>query len=341
MAVLARGSKGAPGTAAGRVDDPAAGLMLGEIRTGLLQNSGPIRSDVAATLLALMPQQMVRQWSRPVRHAASPEVLTGVDCVLPSAINRELRAVGTMATDVRITGGHIVQAATRVRLVAAREHRRLPWSHYLTAPGTAETWGAVRDADIVTGFFRGQSRPETLDLASPSAHRMNTLQASGLLDGAHTYRPERTRLRWAAAVTDGPLGVTFSLESPQVHTLWLEVPPELIAGVASLCQDVALHDWLLSSVIALIDRADVGTRDRRAVVKTLAPGIDHLLHAWLPGARIGDELMTYWAEIDRRSGFSRQWDAAVQQIRDQVALATVELAAAGQSGAVRQTVQLP
>jgi hypothetical protein len=63
-------------------------------------------------------------------------------------------------------------------------------------------------------------------------------------------------------------------------------------------------------------------------VAALAPGIDHLLHAWLPGARIGEELMTYWAEIDRRSGLSRQWEVAIARIRDQVALATVELAVA-------------
>jgi hypothetical protein len=302
-----------------------SGPMLGEIRTGLLRNSGPIRPDIATRLLALMPQQMVRRWERPVRHAASPDVLTGVDCPLPSASGRELRAVGTMATDVRITGGQIVQAATRVQVSQADENRRMSWSHYLTRPGIVEAWGSVRTDDVVAGFLDPQSQADVLDLASPGAHQLNTLQASPLLDGAHTYRPERTRLRWAAVVTTGPVGVTFALKSSQLHTLRLEVPPELVWEVPNLCQEVALHDWLLSSVIALTDQAFVGGRDRAAVVKTLAPAIDHLLHAWLPNSRIGDELREYWAEIDRRSGLSQQWGAAVQRIRDQIALATVEM----------------
>lgn len=312
----------------GPVPGDGAGVMLGEIRTGLLSNSGSITWETAAQLLALIPQQLVRRWERPVRHAASPEVLTGVDCLLPSAAGRGTRAVGTLATDVRITGGQMLQAATRVRLRPADERRRLPWSHYLTRPGVVEVWGAVPTDDLVAGFLGGKATPDTLDLGSPSAYRMNAVQASHLLDGAHSYRPERTRLRWAAVISSGPPGITFSLETPQAHSLRLEVTPELAAGVADLCQDVALHDWLLSSVLALIDRSAIGTRNRAAVVRTLAPGIDHLLHAWLPGARIGEELMAYWTEIDRRSGLSRQWEAAVRRIRDQVALATVELAAA-------------
>jgi hypothetical protein len=313
-------------------------LMLGEIRTGLLRHSGPITAETTARLLALIPQQMVRRWERPVRHAASPPVLTGVDCPLPSAAGRDVRGVGTLVTDVRITGGHVVQAATRARIEPARERRRLSWSHYLTKPGSVEVWNAIRAEDVIGGFFGQDTRLSRLDLGSPAAHQLNLLQASNLLDGGHTYRPERLRLRWAAEVADGPPGVTFALESSRIHTLRLAVPPELVSEVPDLCQDVALHDWLLSSVVALIDRAAIGTRDRAEVVTTLAPGIDHLLHVWLPGARIGDELMAYWREIDRRSGLSRQWETTVQRIRDQVALATVELAVAGRRLAPARTV---
>ena len=79
-------------------------LMLGEIRTGLLRHSGPITSETTARLLALIPQQMVRRWERPVRHAASPPVLTGVDCPLPSAagLRRKTLSMMSMATPMLI-----------------------------------------------------------------------------------------------------------------------------------------------------------------------------------------------------------------------------------------------
>ncbi|CAM5643812.1 putative protein OS=Streptomyces tendae OX=1932 GN=GUR47_09795 PE=4 SV=1 [Streptomyces tendae] len=66
------------------------------------------------------------------------------------------------------------------------------------------------------------------------------------------------------------------------------------AELAALCDDLALHDWLLTTVVRMLDGLRLGAgaaQDAGAVVPT-RPAVDHLLHLWMPGARAGRELVS-------------------------------------------------
>lgn len=330
-----------PPARSGDGDGPAGCLaVLGEIHTGLLQNSTAVTPDVTRELLALIPRTPVRTWERPIRHAVSPERLTGVDGNLPTESGALTRAVGTVGTEARITGGHVLQACSRTVVVAAEERRRLPWSHYLSRPATLEAWGSPRLDDLVGGFLRIDPVPGILDLGGVGAYVMGEIQGSDLVDHRPSFRVSRTRLRWAAvpateaeaadtadpADVAAPTHISFLLEAPALRTLRItDAAPELLSRLPELCQDIALHDWLLSSIVSIVDVAHIGGRDRSAVLDHLRPAMDHLLHTWMPGARLADDLQALWDEIERRAGLERQWDSVVRRIRDQVALASVAL----------------
>lgn len=301
--------------------------VLGEIHTGLLQSSTAVTSDVAREILSLLPRTLVRTWERPIRHAASPERLTGVDSSLPSASDAVTRAVGTVATEARITSGHVLQVSSRTALVPAEERRRLPWSHYLGRPGTLEAWGRLRADDLVRGFLAKDPSSGTLDLGGICAHVMSEVQRSGQLDRKPPFGVARTRLRWVGLPgTDAAAAqISFVLERPALRTVRIsDADPRLIDRLPELCQDIALHDWLLSSLVSVVDVAHIGGRERAAVLDRLRPAVDHLLHVWMPAARLTDDLRAFWDEIDRRSGLERQWDSLVRRIRDQVALASAD-----------------
>ena len=57
--------------------------------------------------------------------------------------------------------------------------------------------------------------------------------------------------------------------------------------------------------------------------------IQHLLHLWMPAARVEEELVELWERLERRPGLSRQWQTAVNRIRDEVAVTAVTLLDAG------------
>jgi hypothetical protein len=56
----------------------------------------------------------------------------------------------------------------------------------------------------------------------------------------------------------------------------------------------------------------------------LRPGIDNLVHAWMPAAHVSRTLDRIWQELDLRSGFSLQWQKTVERIRDQLSVGLVE-----------------
>src|SRR5688572_6354031 len=100
---------------------------MGEVHTGLLQNSSAVTPDLTEALLEVAFGQRVRGGARPIAYAISPETLTGVDCALPAAKGPRPRAIGTAASHTVITGGHIVQGHSRVRVVASTSTQRQPW----------------------------------------------------------------------------------------------------------------------------------------------------------------------------------------------------------------------
>lgn len=88
-----------------RADIAAPVLACGEVRTCLLPAFQALDSRTAAQLLRLRADERVRVSERPNLYALSPDVLTGVDCPLPTANGARVRAVGTVAARAALTEG--------------------------------------------------------------------------------------------------------------------------------------------------------------------------------------------------------------------------------------------
>jgi hypothetical protein len=174
--------------APGKRDHLTVPLTIGEVQTGLLLTSAAVPVDTAVELLAIVPGGSVRTRQRPFRYAWSPQVLTGVDCSAPLADRREVRIVGTPATQVSLTDGHIVQAGTYATFRDDPAGRRRPWSHYLAQPGVLEVLGKASSESLSTGFLRGPSEPTHLDLGGVNVRALASIQRSDYLDHIPRFR---------------------------------------------------------------------------------------------------------------------------------------------------------
>jgi hypothetical protein len=303
-------------------------LTLGEVHTGLLQHSSSLPSDRSAHALALLPGEQVRRSERPIAYAVSPDTLTGVDCSLPSRSGGRTRGIGTAISRACLTGGHILQGSTFVDVVRSGVNRRLPWSHYLAKPGSVETIGRADPDDLASGFVTAEPAAGTLDLGSMSGRVMDSAQFRAGSDRKPPFKMWRTKLRWTAlpARADGAEPrVHFTIEQDNVRTVKVVASVRSVNQVAELCEDLALHDWLLTSLLLIIERSLIGAVPRTEVVRRLGPAIDYLLHLWMPAARVDRSLAGVWESIDRRPGFTRQWLSSVDRVRDQVAMSTLAL----------------
>ena len=235
-------------------------LILGEVHTGLLQNSTAVPAARCEHILALVQGRAVRQFERPIDHAASPELLTGVDCRLATGSGARIRGIGTVAHRATITGGHLLQTSATVHVTGSRTTRRLPWSHYLALPGEVETIGRPDWDDLAHGHLAARPPAATLDLGGITGRVMDHLQASTLVDRSPPIRARRTRLRWVAFATDqAGTGdkVRFGVEADRLRTLRLPRAGRSVAAVAGFCEDLALHDWLLTTLLQLIERSQL------------------------------------------------------------------------------------
>ncbi|MEO3782787.1 SCO2521 family protein [Actinocorallia sp. B10E7] len=303
-------------------------LTVGTVRTGLLRHSSAVSRELAIRLLRLVPSEHVAWSARPRAYAVSPELLTGVDCPLPSRNGSRVRGVGTLASRATITGGRILQSSAHTTVVRAERSYRQPWSHYLARPGVVEAIGKPNFQDIADGFTaddRGFRGIETTIIADRA---MDLVQASRLLDGKRPFAAPRTTLHWAfetppseGAAESGRL--TFVIVNDELRTLRLAANTASLGTVLDFCEDLALHDWLLSTLLTLIDRAGFGQDDWTRVTNRIRPTVDHLLHLWWPGARVPEEFMPFWDSLDKRLGFKQQWEMSVNRIRDQLALGTL------------------
>lgn len=297
-------------------------LVLGEVHTGFLRNSTSVSSDRAARVLSLVAGERVRRSERPLPYAVSPDSLRGVDCRLVGASGARHRTIGTVVSRAAITGGHVLQGSAYARVVSSQVDRRLPWPHYLARTGVVETLGKVDRFDVADSFLSEAHPPESLDLGAICTEVMHTVQASAELDQKTPLRTARTKLRWVA-FTDGEAGqVHFSIEERGLRTLRLTAGDRDVSAIAEACADVALHDWLLTCLHSLIETSDIGAVPRTQVVRRFGPAIDHLLHLWMPAARVDRGV---WEAVDRRPGMTRQWVASVNRIRDQIAAGTMAM----------------
>ncbi|MGC9473319.1 SCO2521 family protein [Streptomyces sp. WG4] len=305
---------------------PRAVLACGEIRTCLLPAGQALDIRAAAQLLALRADERVLTSERPGLYARSPDTLTGVDCPLPSANGARVRAVGTVAARAALTEGRVLQTSARFHLPATGPDQRRPWGEYLVRPGVVEPLGKLPHEAVAQGVLGG-GRTGDLDAGLIAEGLLNRLLRHPLLDQCPPFRSRPTRLRWAAlpaAPGEGPRLERFTLAEDELRTVRLRVPEDTpAAGLAALCEDLALHDWLLTTVVRMLDGVRLGigaARDTGAVVRTLRPAVDHLLHLWMPRARVSPELAPLWDPLEERPGFTRQWRNLVQRIRDQLTL---------------------
>ncbi|HKR49188.1 MAG TPA: SCO2521 family protein [Pseudonocardiaceae bacterium] len=303
-------------------------LTVGEVHTGLLQNWTSLTQLLSTQVLAIVPGVRVRRSERPIAYAVSPDSLTGIDCLLATSSGARVRGIGTAVSRASITGGRILQGSTYAHITKSEADRRLPWSHYLSQPGVIETLGRTDRADLAGGFLTARSTPVILDLGAISGRVMDTVQRSSELDRTPPFRMARTRMRCVVAVDEDQRDdsrVEFTLDSPTARTLRLTVRENDLAAAVELCEDLALHDWLLTALLELIERSGSSRNERPQVVDKLRPAIDHLLHLWMPAARLDKSMLPAWRSLEQQPGFTKQWTAAVSQIRDQVALNTTML----------------
>jgi hypothetical protein len=310
-------------------------LALGEVRTALLQNSVSVPPDVARQVLQLRPGEQVRCSERPINYAVSPDVPTGVKCRLATRTGRRTWGIGTAVTHASVTGCRVLQGSTYTELAFGRADRPAPWSHYLSRSGSFDVTGRANWDDIRDGFL-GQEPQDALDLGAISERMMDGVQSRPELDREPPFRARRTALRWTLEdVADDLPWAHFTIASPTLRTLRLAVKADT-EKVLQLCEDLALHDWLLTTLLDLIERGQRKAGQPAEMVESLRPAVEHLLHLWLPGARVDESLLSFWDGFQKRPGFSRQWEVSVNQIRDQIAVTTAGLLSAAPADTRRQ-----
>ncbi|MFF0608713.1 SCO2521 family protein [Nocardia tengchongensis] len=310
-------------------------VLLGEVRTALLPNSGGLAAREASALLSLLPGQRVSMRERPLALAVSPSSPVGVDCRLATVSRSESRAIGTVAAHAVLVGGRVLQSSACSSVVRAADQHRRPWSHYLTRAGTVELVHRIGDdtstaVDLTEGFLEG-SGPTTLDLGSISERLLTRVRTDPRLDQDPPVHSGATRLRWAARVAPpvdgsarGRTLFAFRLEDENTRSVRIMVPTVRdLAGAQRFCEDLAIHDWLLSTLASALSDAD-RPRPESDSSKELAPLLEQLVHLWMPGAHTPPRLRELWTRLESDPGFTRQWTAQVGHLRDRLAVATLE-----------------
>ncbi|ADP80134.1 SCO2521 family protein [Pseudofrankia inefficax] len=335
---VARGAAPAPG----RLAAPEPGrpwLLLGEVRTTVLRNSVPITGATAQEVLRLKPAGRVRLATRPIAYARSPELVTGVHCLLASGQRRRVETVGTVLAGAAVLGGRVLQASAWTAVATRDWDFRPPWSDFLATPGVVYASAKAAPDDLAAGFLRPEAAPggPELDLGGAAAAVLDQVQGHPALDRGLGLRAQRTRLRFAIRVDDqdGPIradSAIFAIHDDALRTISLTVSGRDPAPAVRLCEDVALHDWLLTTVGRVVDGARAGGTSGEELIRRSRPVVTHLLPLWMPGAHVAEELAPVWAGLDRRPGFSRQWTSLVDQIRDQLALSMIGLLSRGWEG---------
>jgi len=302
-------------------------LVVGEVHTALLQSARAVPLRLAEGLVGQPGSGRPDISQRPIMHVGSPEVLTGIDCRLANRTGARTRGVGTVAGRVSITGGLLLQGSARLRISISPEGRRLGWSHYLARPGHVEIVGKGDAQDLADGFVAEERDPQTLDVGSIAARLVNGVQRSDGIDHRAPLKAARTTLRWAAlpAADPGGADVRFAIERRGMRTLIIRCDPADLGAIGDFCDDVALHDWLLTTLLHLVEDGQSAVTDELTRIARLRPAVEHLLHLWMPRARLGDSVAQMWGFLDERPGLVRQWRSCVDRIRDQLALDTLTM----------------
>ncbi|MEU7764230.1 SCO2521 family protein [Nocardia sp. NPDC049190] len=302
-------------------------ILLGEVRTCLVPDSTALGRDMLEELLALIPGRRMRWRERPTTLATSPTTAVGVDCQLATRPGGGVRGVGTVATNALVVGGRVLQSSVHTTVVAAEASSRQTWSHYLTRVGVMEVISRITDttgAELASCFLATGEPPEgTLDLASISQRLLARIRMDMRLDQHPPMQTRTARLRWAARIADVPQPIlTFQLQDELVRTVLVTVRDESELAVAHrFCEELALHDWLLTVADSVVEEADLYPPSSPESAELIAPLITHLAHLWMPGAHAPAPLRGLWKQLDHEPGFTREWQARVGQLRDRMSVA--------------------
>ncbi|WP_251096672.1 SCO2521 family protein [Streptomyces sp. Caat 7-52] len=299
-------------------------LACGEVRTCLLPTSDAVDERAAEQLLRLRTDERVRLSRHPNRYAVSPALLTGVDCWMPSVTGTRSRAVGTVTARAAIVEGRVLQSSVYFSAPACGPDRRQSWGRYLVRPGCLIPVGRLPVRSVAEGFLAGPRQNE-LDIGPIAESLTARISRHRILDLSPPLTTADTSLRWTATPAAGgkETSVLFTKADDGLRTVELRLPHATTpATAAGLCEDLALHDWLLTTVAYKLDGLQADYEDSKPL-KVLCSLVDHLLHLWMPLSRVDRTLHTAWEELDENSGYSRQWNALAQRIRDQLVLRAV------------------
>ncbi len=300
-------------------------LVLGEVQTGVLKHSGGMPPELAEAALGLLAGERVRVSERPISYAVSPKTFTGVDCRLLARSGAKVRSVGTLMGRACLTGGRVLQGSTVALIDPVGGGHRRAWSHYLARLGVVEALGRTDLPGTLAAHLAADRSTSTMGMGAFCVRLLTEVQGSSVLDQRPPMRTQRAVLRWAATVDERVDGVrvNFSVREEGLRTIRLTFasPPADLDDVVELCEDLALHDWLLTALLSVIEQSRIGAEQPVQSVLRLRPAVDHLLHLWMPAARLGEMAHSVWAELESRAGMSKQWEASVQRVRDQMAMA--------------------
>ncbi|WP_227998068.1 SCO2521 family protein [Nocardia australiensis] len=308
-------------------------VALGEVRTCLVPASAALNRAEVDKLLALVPGRRVLWRARPVTLAASPTTAIGVDCdlLLDASGERTQQIVGTVASRAVVFGGRVLQSSVHTSVFRASERRRQTWSHYLSRVGVTELIGTIGDRgrvceELTEGYLAGPATADTLDLGSISDRLLARIRADEQLDQDAPIQARTTRLRWTAQIggTAGP-ALAMRLEDETVRSVRMIVRSvDDLPAAQRFCEDLAAHDWLLTSTDDAIDEADRYPSASQDQMDILAPVLAHLAHLWMPGAHTPASVRSLWKELQNDPGFTRQWTSKVGQLRDRINVATLD-----------------
>jgi hypothetical protein len=300
-------------------------LIVGEVRTGLLHNSVRLPRPTTVELLGIKPGRRVRVTNRPVNRSVSPDGLVCVDCRVPTAPLTKARGIGTVLSHAVVTGGLVLQSSARTRLDVVENRDRQPWSHYAARRGVVEVIGKADLPQLAAGYRLEKPDSTTLDLGAISQHLVSVVQMRPQLDRRTAMRSRPTRTRWTAVVDDraGP-SVRLHVDSEELRTIELTLPTTVLRYAERFCEDLALHDWLLTAMDSVVDHAEKDIINGVDPMGVLGAAVDRLVRLWMPGAHVHPDLRVLWDQLESQPGFSRQWTTQVAWVRDHIALSTLE-----------------
>ncbi|WP_433759323.1 SCO2521 family protein [Nocardia sp. CA-135398] len=305
-------------------------VVFGEVDTCLLPAATPLSRGDLEELLELVPGRPMLWRERPMSLAVSPTTAEGVDCRLAAPSHPDVRAIGTVATHAVVVGGRVLQSSARTRVVRAAGDQRRTWSHYLSQVGVSEVITKVTaetGVRLAEGFLAAGPPPMgTLDLASIANRLLGRIRMDQRLDQNTPVQSGTTRLRWAARIGDPAQPVVwFRLRDDTVRTVLITVRTEAeLADVQRFCEDLAVHDWLLSVTAAALEQSDLFAPGSAESVAVLAPVLHHLAHLWVPGAHTPPALRGLWTQLNTDPDFTAGRRALIDQLHNRVLVATLD-----------------